>query len=148
MPTLSKERDARRWPGRLSNRRLGIALMVAWMALSACVAVLALATPAPASNPTDAAKAVEEEPPSVPNMIRFGPEQGLSKSINDLAIDRQGFVWIATADGLARYDGIGFRHWRHDPKREDSLPSNSVLIISVDAYDRIWVVANEKLSVL
>lgn len=127
-----------------------IAIWAASMALCACVAVLAIAHAAPptASIPTKAAESTAEQPPSVPNMIRFGPEQGLSKSINDLAIDRQGFVWIATADGLARYDGIGFRHWRHDPKRGDSLPANNILVISVDAYDRIWVVANEKLSVL
>ncbi|MBP6748303.1 MAG: hypothetical protein KA144_01580, partial [Xanthomonadaceae bacterium] len=109
---------------------------------------LAFVAPAAASNTAVDAATIAEAPPSPPNMIRFGPEQGLSKSVNDLAIDRQGYVWVATIDGLARYDGTGFRHWRHDPKREDSLPSSNVMSIHADSQDRIWVATVDSLSVL
>lgn len=86
--------------------------------------------------------------PYRPHFIRFGPEQGLSTAINDLAVDRQGYVWLATGDGLARYDGTGFKHWRRvigDPK---TLPDNEVTLIHVDVHDRLWAATWFALSVL
>ncbi|MFY0446561.1 two-component regulator propeller domain-containing protein [Xanthomonas codiaei] len=51
-----------------------------------------------------------------PRMRRFGPAEGLpSRMVLALAQDRQGYVWAATSDGLARYDGIGLQVWQHDP---------------------------------
>ena len=55
------------------------------------------------------------------------------------ARDRDGYVWIATGDGLARYDGLEMRVWRHDPADPDSLPGNNVQFVHVDARDRVWV---------
>jgi diguanylate cyclase (GGDEF)-like protein len=43
---------------------------------------------------------------SEPMFMRLSTEQGLSQdSVNALLIDQQGFLWIATDDGLNRYDG-------------------------------------------
>ncbi|HET7843911.1 MAG TPA: ATP-binding protein, partial [Xanthomonadales bacterium] len=47
--------------------------------------------------------------------------------------------WVATADGLARYDGTGFRTWPSDPRDPRSLPANAVETVFVDRDDRIWV---------
>ncbi len=84
----------------------------------------------------------------VPRLIRFGPEHGLSSTINDLAIDRQGYVWIATGDGLARYDGTKFRHWRRIVGDPASLPDNEVTLVHVDVHDRLWAATWFALSVL
>ena len=79
---------------------------------------------------------------AVPERPRFrvvGPAQGLpSTEIKGLAHDAAGYLWIATADGLARYDGVGMRVWRHDPDAPGSLPGNNVQAIVVDARDRVW----------
>ncbi len=79
---------------------------------------------------------------AVPERPRFrllGPAQGLpSTEIKGLAHDAAGYLWIATTDGLARYDGVGMRVWRHDPDAPGSLPGNNVQAIVVDAGDRIW----------
>ena len=79
---------------------------------------------------------------AVPERPRFrlvGPAQGLpSTEIKALAHDAAGYLWIATADGLARYDGVGMRVWRHDPDDPGSLPGNNVQAIVVDARDRVW----------
>lgn len=79
----------------------------------------------------------------VPQRPRFrivGPPQGLpSTDIKALAHDRDGYLWIGTADGLARYDGVGMRVWRYDPERPEGLPGNNVQALLVDASDRIWV---------
>ena len=116
----------------------------------ACACSTALAPTLAASAPParDAEEANADEKPAPLNMIRFGPEQGLSRSVNDLVIDRQGFVWIATVDGLARYDGSHFKYWRHDAKQKNSLPANNVMAIFADSQDRIWVATIDSLSVL
>lgn len=67
---------------------------------------------------------------------QFTVAEGLpSNRINGLAEDRQGYLWIATSDGLARYDGIGFRIWR----AEDGLRDNHLWSVHVDARDRVWI---------
>jgi signal transduction histidine kinase/ligand-binding sensor domain-containing protein/CheY-like chemotaxis protein len=85
---------------------------------------------------------------SEPHFIRFGVEQGLSSTINDLAIDRQGYIWVATGDGLARYDGTSFHYWRRVVGDPDSLPDNEVTLIHVDSEDRLWAATWFALSVL
>ncbi|MEP7170162.1 MAG: two-component regulator propeller domain-containing protein [Bacteroidota bacterium] len=41
---------------------------------------------------------------------------GLSQStINCLFQDSRGFLWIGTQDGLDKYDGYNFTHYRHVP---------------------------------
>ena len=63
---------------------------------------------------------------AVPERPRFriiGAAQGLpSTEIRSLARDADGYLWIATADGLARHDGIDMRIWRHDPQDPAGLP--------------------------
>jgi signal transduction histidine kinase/ligand-binding sensor domain-containing protein/CheY-like chemotaxis protein len=86
--------------------------------------------------------------PYQPRFIRFGSEQGLSTAINDLAVDRQGYVWLATGDGLARYDGSGFKHWRRVIGDPETLPDNEITLIHVDAHDRLWAATWFALSVL
>ena len=80
---------------------------------------------------------------AVPERPRFrivGAAQGLpSTEINALARDHDGYLWIATADGLARYDGVGMRVWRYDPTDPGGLPGNNVQELMVGEDDRIWV---------
>lgn len=83
-----------------------------------------------------------------PNFIHFGVEQGLSSTINDLAVDHQGYIWVATGDGLARYDGAKFRYWRRIVGDPASLPDNEVTLVHVDAKDRVWAATWFALSVL
>lgn len=73
---------------------------------------------------------------SQPQPRQIGVLEGLpSNRVNGIAEDRQGYLWIATHDGLARFDGVGFRIWRI----EDGLQENLVWAVHVDAQDRVWV---------
>lgn len=77
--------------------------------------------------------------PESPHMRVLGPRDGLPTSVvNALDRDSAGFVWIATTDGLARYDGNGFRVWRHQADDPRSLTGNWVQTLHVDAQDRVW----------
>ena len=79
----------------------------------------------------------------VPERPRFrivGPAQGLpSTEIRALARDADGYLWIATTDGLGRHDGVDMRVWRHDPQTPDGLPGNNVQALLLDSRDRAWV---------
>ncbi len=78
-----------------------------------------------------------------PRMRRLGAAEGMpSRMVLALAQDRQGYIWAATDDGLARVDGVGLRVWRHDPADPGSLPGNEVETLLVDPLDRVWVGSN------
>ncbi|WP_093282328.1 ATP-binding protein [Pseudoxanthomonas sp. CF125] len=88
--------------------------------------------------------------PEIPRFRLLSSADGLpATTIPALARDRQGYLWIATWDGLARYDGVGFQIWRHDPEDPASLPGNLVQALHIDSDDRIWVATeNGGLSVM
>jgi len=66
-------------------------------------------------------------------------EQGLSQGmIFDLLQDREGFLWVATKDGLNRYDGYNFKVFTNDPYNPFSLSSNTVVTLFEDSKGRIW----------
>ncbi|WP_133500316.1 hybrid sensor histidine kinase/response regulator [Cognatilysobacter terrigena] len=74
--------------------------------------------------------------PETPRPRQYTVADGLpSNRINGIAQDRAGYLWIATSDGLARFDGVGFRVWRV----EQGLRDNFVWAVHVDAQDRVWI---------
>lgn len=77
--------------------------------------------------------------PERPLFRILGTRHGLpSSSVNKLAKDAHGNIWLATLDGLARYDGIGFRVWHNDPDDPASLPANIVEDLLVDEHNQVW----------
>ncbi|NLA68036.1 MAG: response regulator [Gammaproteobacteria bacterium] len=83
-----------------------------------------------------AARADDGSTPLLPQPRQLSVFDGLpSNRVNGVAEDQQGYLWIATRDGLARYAGVGFRIWRVG----DGLRDNFVWSVHVDARDRIWV---------
>ena len=70
----------------------------------------------------------------------FDVNDGLSSS-NIIAItqDREGFLWIATEDGLNRFDGNSFTVYRNIPNDTSSLISNHVTKVWEDQKGRLWV---------
>jgi len=76
----------------------------------------------------------------LPRLRIIGAEAGLpSSDIVGLGQDRTGDIWIATKDGLARYDGIDMTLWRHDPADPASLPENRLQVLHMGLDGRIWV---------
>ncbi|MFA6456544.1 MAG: two-component regulator propeller domain-containing protein, partial [Bacteroidota bacterium] len=58
---------------------------------------------------------------------RFTIENGLSNnSVNNILQTKDGFLWVATKDGLNRYDGQSFKHFKYHPSDKNSLPENYV----------------------
>jgi ligand-binding sensor domain-containing protein len=55
-----------------------------------------------------------------------------------ITADSSGFVWMATWDGLTRYDGTDFVTYYHDPADSTSIPYFSVNNVVIDAHDNLW----------
>jgi signal transduction histidine kinase/CheY-like chemotaxis protein/sugar lactone lactonase YvrE len=74
--------------------------------------------------------------PETPQPHQLTVADGLpSNRINDIAEDAYGYLWIATSDGLARYDGINFRIWRVGR----GLRDNFVWSVDIDERNRVWI---------
>ena len=73
----------------------------------------------------------------------FTSENGLSENfVYTVYQDKKGFLWVGTHDGLNRYDGYGFKKFRHDPADSNSLPDNTIYSICEDKQGNIWMGTN------
>ena len=74
------------------------------------------------------------------SFVRYGTEHGLpSERVLSVAQDSVGFIWVGTADGVARFDGVSARVWRHQPRSTVGLPSSAVGDITVGGDGTVWV---------
>ena len=67
-------------------------------------------------------------------------DDGLSNNkINDIIQDRTGFIWLATDDGLNRFDGYSFKVYRHKSNDSTSISNNSIWALFEDRGGFIWI---------
>ncbi|MFV0555056.1 MAG: two-component regulator propeller domain-containing protein [Mangrovibacterium sp.] len=68
----------------------------------------------------------------------FDSRYGLSNSlINGICQDSVGFIWIATEDGLNRFDGKSFR--TYSTQSEPTLNANFVTSVFADSNGTLWL---------
>lgn len=66
--------------------------------------------------------------------------QGLSQGmVFDILQDKEGFLWVATKNGLNRYDGYDFKVFTNDPYNINTLSGNTILKLFEDSKGRIWI---------
>jgi ligand-binding sensor domain-containing protein/serine phosphatase RsbU (regulator of sigma subunit) len=71
---------------------------------------------------------------------RLTATDGLSgNNVLSVCQDQYGFLWIATNDGLNRFDGYNFKVFKHEPGDTTSLPSNELNMVYVDREGILWV---------
>lgn len=71
-----------------------------------------------------------------PLTIADGLSQGM---VYDFLQDRTGFMWIATKDGLNRYDGYNFKVFTNDPYNPYSISGNTCTVLLEDSRGRLWI---------
>jgi signal transduction histidine kinase/ligand-binding sensor domain-containing protein/DNA-binding NarL/FixJ family response regulator len=70
----------------------------------------------------------------------YSTEQGLSNSfINRIYQDKKGFIWIATENGLNKFDGTQFVVYRKIPGDSTSLKNNHVVTLLEDSSGNFWI---------
>ncbi len=73
------------------------------------------------------------------NFKYYRVEDGLSSnSVHAIIQDSQGFIWIGTEDGINRFDGYEFRHFRNIPRDTTSIINNYVYVLYEECKERIW----------
>jgi len=76
---------------------------------------------------------------------RFTSENGLPHNvIFSITRDTTGFLWLATWDGLSRFDGNEFRNYRHDPDDPGSLPFLIPSKVVTDRLNNVWILTNSR----
>ncbi|MAZ65579.1 MAG: hypothetical protein CMF25_00525 [Kangiellaceae bacterium] len=71
---------------------------------------------------------------------QFSLQSGLSSySVNQIHQDSSGIIWIASEEGLSRFNGSTFTHFRHNPKAAEGIPTNSIQGVTVDKHGIVWL---------
>ena len=79
-----------------------------------------------------------EAPPLV--LEHLTPSEGLPQgTVYDSLQDSQGFVWLATEDGLIRYDGLELYRYAYSRTAREGLPGNFIREIVEDAHHDLWI---------
>lgn len=67
-------------------------------------------------------------------------DQGLPNEVTTAVTeDADGFLWVGTHGGLARWDGYRFVVHRADPQAPGALPDNLVQALHTDPAGRLWI---------
>ena len=131
-PLVPHSRTIARLSGSLISSVCCFFLLLLWMVPPSLSATRADAAPA------------EESPPvrrvSVPGL----PHQ----TVLSLLEDRDGFLWIGTSDGLARFDGIDTVVYKYDPLDPHGLAGGAVTALLEDSRGVLWVGTNNGLQTL
>jgi len=65
-------------------------------------------------------------------------ENGLPQnSVHAILQTRDGFLWLATEGGLARFDGYGFTNF--DKESSPALPNNDIRCLLEDQHGALWI---------
>jgi ligand-binding sensor domain-containing protein len=69
----------------------------------------------------------------------FTTQSGLSQSrVHTILQDSLGFLWVGTQDGLNKYDGYSFDHFRYQPDAV-SLSNNTIRCLAEGRDGILWV---------
>ncbi|MEZ5498194.1 MAG: two-component regulator propeller domain-containing protein [Steroidobacteraceae bacterium] len=83
---------------------------------------------------------------AAPPMVfqHLAAEEGLSQnSVMSISQDGLGFIWLATEDGLNRYDGYEVLRYGRERSSRDGLGSNFIWATTTDSHGSLWVAAKD-----
>lgn len=73
---------------------------------------------------------------------KLGSDEGLTvNTINKIIQDKQGFIWIATMDGLNRFDGYTVKQYHAGDSNQSIIPHNDILNLYCDNDGWLWIAA-------
>ncbi|GAB5410866.1 MAG: hypothetical protein BalsKO_32310 [Balneolaceae bacterium] len=74
------------------------------------------------------------------DLTYFSTQSGLSNNIvYDVYQDHQGYIWVATENGLNRFDAYNFEVFSHELSDSTSISSNIVRTVFEDRAGNLWI---------
>jgi ligand-binding sensor domain-containing protein/signal transduction histidine kinase/DNA-binding response OmpR family regulator len=74
------------------------------------------------------------------NFYNYSTENGLpTNDYQNIYQDSYGFFWLASFDGLFKWDGYTIKKYYHDEKNPQSIGNNIVYAVFEDSKKRLWV---------
>ena len=79
---------------------------------------------------------------------QFTTEDGLPQnSVNQILQDKDGYIWIGTQDGLARFNGYEFEVYRPDVEDSFSISDNFIIQFLEDRHGKLWINTRDGLNI-
>ena len=79
----------------------------------------------------------------------YSIEDGLSQSyVTDIVQDQFGYIWVATQDGLNKYNGYEFDVFKHKLNENGSLPNSYIHSLTINKQGLIWFGTNRGLGAI
>lgn len=80
------------------------------------------------------------EPDPLARFITWTVKEGIgADKVLDIIEDKYGIIWLATTDGLTKFDGTRFTVYRHDPADTNSISDNTVTSLAEDREGNLWI---------
>jgi len=77
------------------------------------------------------------------NLTQFTENDGLpGAQVNKLLVDKFGYIWVGTINGLARFDGYEFKRFYSNPNNPASIHGLIVWSLFEDHKGHIWASSN------
>lgn len=93
------------------------------------------------------AMAIFAEEPNL-NFRHYTINEGLSQNtVFCLLEDRDGIIWMGTADGLNKFDGYDFKYYKHEFRNAYSISNNQINALYEDKSGKIWIGTADGLNV-
>ena len=78
------------------------------------------------------------------NLTQYREKDGLpGVQVNSILVDKHGYVWAGTINGLARYDGYEFKRFYFNPNDTASIHGLVVFPMLEDHHGKIWIGTNQ-----
>ncbi|MCD7973646.1 MAG: response regulator [Candidatus Azobacteroides sp.] len=71
-----------------------------------------------------------------------------SDGVTQVYQDKEGYIWIATTDGLCRYDGYQLKTYKSNLYTPGLLSSNKITMVAEDDDNNLWIGTSNGLNVL
>ncbi|HZH37545.1 MAG TPA: two-component regulator propeller domain-containing protein, partial [Flavisolibacter sp.] len=67
----------------------------------------------------------------------------VSNEIKSVVQDRTGYLWIASSNGLQRFDGVHYKTFLHVDGDPTTIPVNNIEQLLVDNDDNLWILSTD-----